>query len=162
MSVKPSKPQGKKVRAVLKIGFGGEYVIYRYENLMQAFKAAETLSNAMFRLANGDPEALPLMKGSVLMERIGEEKGKVVTDEIECITSTLRLADISYVAVVCPCCGTQIFDKIKPFNDATEHDTPDSDDDLEPEVDTDDPVPPAKEDGPGYYEGDDWKKGKKP
>lgn len=154
MSVKPSRPDDNKVRAVVKVCVQGTSVIYRYTSVKAAFAACEALSNGMFQVASGQPH-IPLIKGTVLLDRIREDKdGKVITEIVEVVTSTIKLQDISFVAVVCPCCGQQIFDKIRPFHDACEHDETDE----EAEIDE----PPDEKPGPkdaGFYDGDDWKEG---
>lgn len=127
MSVRPSKPDKKRVSALVRIVFSGVSVVYRYASLREAFAACEAISNAMFRRAQGTP-TVPLIKGEVTMEYIGQnEKGEIVTNAVPTITSTFRIDHISFVGVVCPCCGEQIFDKIRPFHEPTEHDEPDGD-----------------------------------
>lgn len=133
MSVRPSKPSNKRVAALVRIVFSGVSVVYRYSSLREAFAACEAISNAMFRRAQGLP-TVPLIKGEVPMEFIGQnEKGEIVTNAVPTVTSTLRIDHISFVGVVCPCCGEQIFDKIKPFHAPDKHD--ETDYDMEPDED---------------------------
>ena len=146
MTTQPSKPDKNRVIALVRIIFSGMDVVYRYSSLVDAFNACEAIANAMFQRAQGIP-TVPLIKGQVPLERIGRDKdGNITTDARNFVTSVIRIDHISFVGVVCPCCGEQIFDKIRPFHPPTKHDTP-------PGADDDD------EHDPGFYDGDAWKEG---
>lgn len=156
MSNRPSKNDGKTVRALVHIVFSGVSVIYRYTDLRSAFRACEAISNAMFR-RQADKDALGLIKSDVPMEYMHKkDDGEIVTGVDQIITATIRLDHVSFVGVVCPCCGEQIFDKIGPFRESTAHDCYDTDIKSPQKDEPDDPVPP-REEGHGYFDGDEWK-----